>query len=118
MSKLSEKVRARCEAAPWVVKEIKRLEKQLEHRFSELESLHLIAKENEQLKDIIRQTLWMARRYADGRSTYAPAMVNECIMKANKLGIELDGPIEPEFAKDGMFGEWNPETRGFDNEKK
>jgi len=84
------------------------------NRFSELESLYKIAKENEQLRDIIRETLWMARRYADGRSTYAPTTVNECIMLANDLDIEIDGPIEPEFAKDGMFGEWNPKTRRFE----
>lgn len=88
------------------------------NRFGELEQLYKLAEENEKLRNIIQETLWMARRYADGRSTYAPSMVNENIMKAYELGIELDGPIEPDFAKDGMFGEWNPETRSFSNEKK
>ena len=39
MSKLSERVRANCEAAPWVVKEIKKLEKQLEEADSCLDSI-------------------------------------------------------------------------------
>ena len=73
-------------------------------------------KEINQLRYIIQETLWMARRYADGRSTYAPATVNECIMMAEKLNIDIAGPTEPPYAKDGMFGEWNPETKKFEKE--
>lgn len=68
------------------------------------------------LERIIRDTLWMARRYADGRSTFAPGMVNECIDLALELGIELDGPPEEMYAKDGMLGEWNPLLGEFENE--
>lgn len=90
--KLSDRVRPNSEAAPWVVQEIEKLE------------------------HIIEQTLWMARRYADGRSTYAPSVVNECIDLALKLGIDLCGPPEDIYAKDGMFGEWNPNTQTFEKE--
>ena len=68
------------------------------------------------LEYIIRETLWMARRYADGRSTYAPTTVNECIDLALKLGIDLSGPPEEMYAKDGMFGEWNPKLQRFEKE--
>lgn len=73
-----------------------------------------VGEENLKLRRIIQETLWMARRYADGRSTYAPGLVNENIMAALKLGIDLDGPTDPPYAKDGMFGEWNPETKRFE----
>lgn len=65
------------------------------------------------LERIIGETLWMARRYADGRSTYAPETVNKCIDLALELGIELDGPPEEMYAKDGMFGEWDSKLKGF-----
>lgn len=70
------------------------------------------------LERIIGETLWMARRYADGRSTYAPGTVNKCIDLALELGIELDGPPEEMYAKDGMFGEWDSKQGEFKNEKK
>lgn len=35
-------------------------------------------RENETLRRIIKETFWMARRYAHGRCTYAPSMVREC----------------------------------------
>ena len=35
----------------------------------------------EKLEEIIRNTLWMARRYADQRSTYAPSVVNISIQE-------------------------------------
>lgn len=76
------------------------------------------SQENEKLKEIIRETLWMARRYADGRCTYAPETVNKCIDLALELGIELNGPPEEMYAKDGMFGEWDSRLKGFKNESK
>lgn len=76
-----------------------------------------VGEENQKLRHIIQETLWMARRYADGRCTYAPGTVNECIMMAQELGIDLgDGPIDPPYAKDGDLGEWNPETQRFEKE--
>jgi hypothetical protein len=68
----------------------------------------------EKLEHIITHTLWMDRRYADGRSTYAPGMVNEAIDMALELGLDLGGPVEETYAEDGMFGTWNPVTKNFE----
>ncbi len=68
------------------------------------------------LEYIIRETLWMARRYADGRRTYAPGTVNEAIDLALELGIDIAGPTEPIYATDGDLGEWNPDTGKFEKE--
>jgi hypothetical protein len=70
------------------------------------------------LERIIKDTLWMARRYADGRSTYAPETVNKFIDLAIELGIDLDGPPEEMYARDGMFGEWDSKLGVFKNEKR
>lgn len=75
-----------------------------------------LEKENEKLRLIVSETLWMARRYADGRSTYAPLVVNECIGKALELGIDMSGPPEEIYASDGMLGKWNPELKMFEKE--
>jgi len=42
---------------------------------------------------------WMARRYADMRSSYAPSMFNEHVRKLRALGFGLKHPL---FARDGM----------------
>ena len=45
---------------------------------------------------------WMARRYADGRQSYAPGLFNEHTREAIRLGVELnptaDGTV---WARDG-----------------
>lgn len=71
-----------------------------------------------QLEYIVRETLWMARRYADGRRTYAASTVNEAIQLAQKCGIvvEPDGATGKTFADDGDFGKWNPDTQKFEKE--
>lgn len=52
---------------------------------------------------IIEDLIWMARRYADGRSTYAPGIVNDATrwMINNKLRVNtcVEGMI---WARDGM----------------
>jgi hypothetical protein len=70
------------------------------------------------MEEIIRETLWMARRYAHGRSTYAPSTVNQCIDTALKLGIEItaDHVVGGMYADDGMFGKWNPSIGQFQKE--
>jgi hypothetical protein len=45
--------------------------------------------ENDILKKIIIDTILMARRYADGRKTYAVEMVNNSIDLAIGLGIDI-----------------------------
>lgn len=37
-----------------------------------------LTKENKNLKHIIQEIFWMARRYAHGRHTYAPSIVRQC----------------------------------------
>jgi hypothetical protein len=84
-------------------------------------SMQELEQENYILRSIIKDTLWMARRYADGRSTYAPSAVNMAIEKAKQLGItigtdtSLDGlDGEPRlYCKDGMFGCWDPDSQRF-----
>ena len=67
-----------------------------------------------QLESIIRDTLWMARRYADGRSTYAPDMYNRAADLAIQLGVvwkpDKNGEV---YATDGMFGQWNSDLQRF-----
>jgi hypothetical protein len=45
-------------------------------------------REIEILKECLRNTLWMAGRYADGRSSYAPDMFNEAIRILDGLGYQ------------------------------
>lgn len=61
------------------------------------------AEKLETAKHIINEIWWMARRYADGRSTYAPGMYNRAIYKAqNELGMEFRPDLdESVYAKDG-----------------
>jgi len=56
------------------------------------------------IEQIIRDTLWMATRYADGRSSYAPCVINQSIDRAVDLGIIQPGEVP--YARDGMFGDW------------
>lgn len=42
---------------------------------------------------------WMARRYADGRSSYSPGLFNDITRKLLAAGVELK---TPHFARDGM----------------
>lgn len=59
----------------------------------------------EYLESIILDIHWMARRYADGRMTYAPDKFNRAMIKAITLGIPLkkDIIVHPPsiFAQDG-----------------
>lgn len=59
-----------------------------------------LERENERLKNIIVDIAWMARRYADGRKTYAVSMYNDACFDACKLGCN----IRPDFAEgDRLF---------------
>jgi hypothetical protein len=57
------------------------------------------------LRKIIRDTLWMACRYAHGRQSYAVAMYNQAAREAQALGAIDDRPAsdEPIFAIDGSL---------------
>lgn len=70
-------------------------------------------REAESLRHIIENIAWMARRYANGSSTYAPSMYNDACYDACRLGCN----IKPDyafggqlFARDGME---NEETGSF-----
>ena len=73
------------------------------------------------LEYIVRETLWMARRYAHNRRTYAPSIVNECVDIANKqlnLNILPDTVDDIEmYARDGDLGKWNTEMQRFEREQ-
>lgn len=66
--------------------------------------MDIVERENQKLKNIILEIQWMARRYANGRKTYAVDQYNTAIKAAQALGIEFrpdtDGLV---MAKDGMF---------------
>ena len=69
------------------------------------------ANETEVLKRIIEDTLWMAQRYADGRSTYAVGMFNNAVHALDGIGLGGLFKADKRFADDGMYGRYNPETR-------
>jgi len=44
----------------------------------------------QKLEQVIRDTFWMARRYANGRSTHAPFTVNSALETLQDLGVDVD----------------------------
>ena len=70
--------------------------------------------ENDDLREIIANIWWMAREYADGRSSYAPALFNQCIEKAIANGVTIKDDNGNIYAADGHYGKWNPKTRMFE----
>ena len=67
-----------------------------------------------ELESIVRDTLWMACRYAHGRQSYAVGMYNGAARKAEALGLVADKPAEPIFAMD--YG-LTPEMAGLSPEE-
>ena len=55
----------------------------------------------------IRDTFWMARRYANGRSTYAPGMYNDALAAVIEAGVitldELQSDDVTAWAGGGNF---------------
>ena len=75
------------------------------------------AKRESMLTDIVRETLWMARRYADQRMTFAPTTVNEAIDTALAMGIEIQDDNDiGRYARDGQLGNWMPAKGAFSAE--
>ena len=68
-------------------------------------------REAERLRKIVRDTMWMACRYAHGRQSYAVAMYNGAARDARALGVLDSRPAsdEPVFAIDGSL---TPEMSG------
>lgn len=51
---------------------------------------------------IVQDFHWMARRYADGRQTYAPSLFNKDVTSLLEMGIKLDANSDGTiWAKDG-----------------
>jgi hypothetical protein len=58
--------------------------------------------ENETLRSICADLQWMAKRYANGRMTYAVGLMNEHTMTLLKMGVPLNPCGEQNiFARDG-----------------
>ncbi len=67
-----------------------------------------VKQQNEILKNIVRDILWMALRYAHGRHTYAPSMVREAMEQYKKICPDYkhyDVTIEP--PDDSDVGGWS-----------
>lgn len=69
------------------------------------------------LKEALAEIWWMARRYADGRSTYAPHQFNIITQSLRESGLLDDTDNGEKWASDGDFGKWNPDTKKFEGEK-
>jgi len=76
-------------------------------------------RQTEQVKEAVGRILYMARRYADGRSTYAPHMFNDAYDTLRDIlgkgeSLELTtGDVEVStwpYAQDGMY---NPKQKSF-----
>src|SRR5215217_5979503 len=56
--------------------------------------------DRDEARQIVRDIHWMARRYADGRLTYAPGMFNDAITKAIDAGWLQNTGVERLLATD------------------
>ena len=62
-----------------------------------------LEQEVETLKNIVIDLQWMARRYANGRMSYAVGMLNDHTEVLLNLGLNLNPCAEKQiFARDGM----------------
>lgn len=75
-----------------------------------------LEKQLEVCKHVIQEISWMARRYADGRQTYAPDMFNDAIKKLDEIGLGHLHKSDPayndvRFASDKLQYFANPQTK-------
>lgn len=54
------------------------------------------------LTAVVKEFHWRARRYADGRSTYATSSFNQAVRDVLQLGIKLHGNDRIIWARDGQ----------------
>lgn len=68
--------------------------------------------ERDEARQIVRDIHWMARRYADGRLSYAPGMFNDAIRKAVEGGwLRLtSADKESVYAKEGHISDLESHT--------
>lgn len=76
-----------------------------------------LQKQNHQLRTALTEIWWMARRYANGRSTYAPYEFNSVTQKLRHVGLLTDTDNGEMWASDGDLGKWDPDTKQFEGEK-
>lgn len=60
-----------------------------------------LTEERDEARSVVRDTLWMARRYADGRKTYAVGMFNDAAELAIAGGYASGEPDGTMLARDG-----------------
>lgn len=74
-----------------------------------LDEIEGLRRERDEARKIVQDIHWMARRYADGRKTYAPDMFNKAVRPAFEAGwLQSNGAVgESQYARDGDFdAEW------------
>lgn len=81
---------------------------------NDLQRLH---REVCELKAAVDWIWWMARRYANGRSTYAPHQFNIVTQSLRQANLLTDTDNGEMWASDGDFGKWDPDTKQFEGEK-
>ena len=89
-----------------------------------MSAIQELREENKVLRRALQDTLWMAQRYADNRSTYAPWVFNTTLHSLGAIGLEelylrtKTGGHRIPYARDGQLGEWDPKRQGFVKEHK
>ena len=79
---------------------------------SERERAERAERERDEARGVVRDTLWMARRYADGRQSYAVGMYNDAAKIAEAGGYAKGEPDGTLYALDGLRPEYQTlETR-------
>ena len=66
--------------------------------------------ENAVLRHDLEEVMWMARRYADVRHTYAVNMYNEVALNCLRIGIKLNTCDGIVWARDGSGREFDSLT--------
>lgn len=73
---------------------------------SERERAKRAERERDEARGVVRDTLWMARRYADGRQSYAVGMYNDAAKIAEAGGYAKGEPDGTLYALDGLRPEY------------
>ena len=66
--------------------------------------------ENRQLKNALKDVLWMAAEFASKEKVFAPYIVNQAIDVARRYRI----PLNQGYVRDRYLGHWNPRLGYFD----
>lgn len=76
------------------------------------QAIEELRRERDEARQIVRDIHWMAVRYADGRKSYAPGMLNDALRKAYGAGwlTYTRSPemrdLDPQYARDGDEAEY------------